>query len=54
MAGWFLDILIEYLFRAALRGIRLLRSSNWPVVKAKVLSSACPTAAFGCTVANVD
>jgi hypothetical protein len=54
MAGLFLDIFIEYLFRVMLRGIRLLRSRNWPIAKATVLSSACPRATSGCTVANVD
>jgi len=54
MAGWFFDIIIEYLFRVTLRGVRLLRSRNWPATQAKVMSAACPQALYGCTVANID
>jgi hypothetical protein len=54
MAGWFLDILIEYLFRVSVRAIKLLRSHSWPITKGTVLSASCPRASYGCTVVNVD
>jgi hypothetical protein len=53
MAGWFLDIFIEYIFRMLVRATKLLRSRNWPIVKATVLSAECPHASYGCTVATV-
>lgn len=51
--GVFLDIFVEYLFRAAVRAIRVLRSRAWPFVQATVLSAECPRAGYGCTVATV-
>ena len=53
MFGWFADVYIEYLFRVLFRAIRLLRSRDWPSVRATVLSAECPRADFGCTVATV-
>jgi hypothetical protein len=53
MAGWFLDIFIEYIFRMFVRAVKLLRSRNWPVVKATLLSAECPHASYGCDVATV-
>lgn len=52
--GWFLDILFEYLFRVAVREIKLLRSHNWPITKGTVLSVTCPAPSFGCSVATVE
>jgi uncharacterized protein DUF3592 len=34
-----LDILIEFSVRICIRGVRLLRSRNWPVIKATVVSA---------------
>jgi hypothetical protein len=53
MAGWFLDIFVEYLYRSFLRAIRLFRSRDWPVAIGTVLSADCPRASYGCTVATV-
>lgn len=53
MAGWFLDIFVEYLFRVSLRAAKLLRSRTWPFAKGTVLSADCPRASYGCTVATV-
>ena len=53
MAGWFLDVLVEYLSRIFVRGIRLLRSRSWPTVEATKLSADCPKASYGCTVAEI-
>jgi hypothetical protein len=52
--GWFLDVLAEYIFRITARGIYLLRSYNWIVIKATVLGVDCPDASFGCTVATIN
>ena len=54
MAGLFLDILVEYLFRVSVRTIKLLRSHSWPTQKATVLGASCPQHSYGCTVAEVD
>jgi Protein of unknown function (DUF3592) len=53
MGGWFIDIFVEYLFRMATRVVKMRGSSAWHVAKATVTSSACPKAAYGCTVAEV-
>ncbi len=53
MAGWFIDIFVEYLFRVAVRAVPLVRSRDWPVMRATVLSAECPHAGYGCTVATV-
>jgi hypothetical protein len=53
MAGWFLDIFIEYVFRMFVRAMKLLRSRSWPVVKATLLIAECPQAVYGCDVATV-
>jgi|SRR5271156_6101543 hypothetical protein len=53
MGGWFVDIYVEYLFRAAVRAVLLVRSRDRPVVRATVLSAECPHAEYGCTVATV-
>jgi hypothetical protein len=50
MLGWYLDVLIEYLFRALIRVVRLMRSKSWPITKAKLLNVECPPAPYGCTV----
>jgi hypothetical protein len=53
MFGWFADVYIEYLFRVIVRAIRVVRSRDWPVSRATVLSAECPRADYGCTVAAV-
>jgi hypothetical protein len=53
MAGWLLDVLLEYLGRVLVRAVRLLNSEDWPIVNAKVLDADCCDAAFGCPVATV-
>jgi hypothetical protein len=54
MGGWFLEILVEYVFRVSVRTIKLLRSHSWPTQNAMVLSASCPQHSYGCTVAEVD
>ena len=34
-----LDVLIAFLVRVFIRGVKLLQSRNWPIVKAKVVSA---------------
>jgi hypothetical protein len=51
--GWFLDILVEYIFRIFFRAMNLVRSRRWPIVRATVLSADCRHLAYGCTVATV-
>ena len=53
MFGWFVDIYVEYFFRAVVRAVRLVRSRDWAVVRGTVLSAECPHAGYGCTVATV-
>jgi hypothetical protein len=53
MGGWFADIFIEYLFRACVRGIGLIRSHGWPTETGTVMSATCQRAGYGCTVATV-
>lgn len=53
MGGWFVDVFVEYLFRVSFRGMKLLRSRNWPVTKGTVISVDCPPASYGCAVATV-
>src|ERR1039458_2217092 len=53
MGGWFLDIFIEYLFRVVVRFLKTRGTDTWPVVKATVTSSDCPTASFGCPITEV-
>ena len=53
MGGLFLDIFVEYLFRVFVRMFEPLRSRSWPVAMGTVLSSDCPHAFYGCTVATV-
>ena len=53
MFGWFVDIYVEYLFRVTVRAVRLVRSRDWPVMRATALSAECPHAGYGCTVATV-
>jgi len=53
MGGWFVDIFVEYLFRAMTRMIKGRGSSAWPVAEATITSSSCPRAAYGCDLAEV-
>jgi hypothetical protein len=41
MAGFFLDVIVEYLIRAIGRAIKRRRSRDWPTTKATVVSSRC-------------
>jgi hypothetical protein len=54
MGGLFLDIFVEYFFRVLGRGISLVRSHRWRVIKGTVLSASCEHGGLGCTVAEVD
>ena len=53
MAGWFLDILVEYLVRVAMRIVQILRSRSWPAVAGTVTGSFYVNADFGCDIAKV-
>jgi len=48
MAGWFLDIFIEWLIRMIAKIVRRVNSQSWPVVKATVTSAAYRNAGYGC------
>jgi hypothetical protein len=54
MGGLFLDVLIVYLIRVLIRGIRLLHSDGWPVRKAILLGAVSSGSVFGCAVATVQ
>lgn len=53
LAGWFVDIVVEYFFRTIMRMIRRRGSRSWPIAKATVTSSAFEHASYGCDVAEV-
>jgi hypothetical protein len=53
MLGWYIDILIGYLIRAAIRLVKLRRSDGWPLEQAVVSSSTCPLAPYGGPVAEI-
>jgi Protein of unknown function (DUF3592) len=53
MGGWFLDVLIAYLVKSALRLFYLKGSEQWPVVKATVTVSSCPPKVLGCFTAEI-
>jgi hypothetical protein len=52
--GLFLDIYIEFFFRAAIRSFRKLRAKSWPLLKAKITATSCSPAGFGCAIAEVS
>lgn len=52
MAGFFLDIIVEYLIRVTGRAIKRRRSREWPTVRATVTSSECPKNS-GCNLAEI-
>jgi hypothetical protein len=53
LAGWFIDIVVEYLFRTIMRMIKRRGSRSWPIAKATVTSSAFQPASYGCDIAEV-
>lgn len=53
LAGWFLDVFIEYLFRVIARFVRARGSAAWIVCKATVMDSMCPPKILGCSLAEV-
>jgi len=53
MAGWFLDIVIEWLVRMIVKIVRRIKSLSWPVVTGTVTNARCERAAYGCHVADV-
>lgn len=53
MAGFFLEVIVEYLIRALGRAIKRRRSRAWPTVSATVTSSECPKNS-GCNLAEVS
>lgn len=50
--GWYLDVLVAYLFRIIARSIMTLRSRRWPTRKATVTRSDSPNG-FACEVVKV-
>jgi hypothetical protein len=54
MAGWFVDIWVEYLVRSVLGIIQRVRARSWPIVDACITSSSCPRASYGCHVAEIQ
>jgi hypothetical protein len=53
MGGWFVDVFVAYLFKAATRCLRLSGSAEWPTVNATVTASECPPKVLGCSSAEV-
>jgi hypothetical protein len=53
MVGWYLDVVVGYLIRIVIRGVRARGSSTWPVEKATVSDSRCPVAPYGGPVAAI-
>ena len=53
LSGWFLDVIVEYLYRVMVRAVKARGSAQWRMVKATVNDSRCPSAIYGCHVAEV-
>ena len=53
MAGFVLDIYVEFFFRIALRMVNEARSRHWPVATARVTGCDFQRAGYGCNVAVV-
>ena len=53
MAGWFVDIFIEWIVRMVVNSIRRIRSRSWRVATATVTSSRYERAGYGCHVADI-
>jgi hypothetical protein len=53
MAGWVLDIIVEYLVRVMMRMAQLLRSNSWPTVTGEITSSFFVDAHYGCDIAEL-
>jgi hypothetical protein len=53
MGGWFVDIIVEYLYRIIARAIRTRGIAHWRIAKAKINDSSCARAIYGCHVAEV-
>lgn len=53
MAGWFADIIVEFLFRLVMRMVRIFHSRAWPTVTGEVTDSTYQKASYGCDVAEV-
>jgi hypothetical protein len=53
LSGWFLDVIVEYLYRVIVRAVKTRGIAHWRTVKAIVNDSACLSATLGCHVAEV-
>ncbi len=54
MAGFVIDVYIEFLFRMIVNLIRRIGTSNWPVFTAIVSKSERRKPGMGCTVIVID
>ena len=51
--GFFLDIWIEFAFRAAIRLFRHFKSRSWPIARAQITSVNYRPGGFGCALAEI-
>ena len=53
MGGWFLDVLVAYLFKSLTRLLRMRGSAAWPTQVGTVTSSHVHQPALGCATAEI-
>ena len=54
MAGWFLDVFVEVIFRIVVRAFRTIGTRTWPMVEAKVVrADPGEKMVYGCHVAEI-
>jgi|SRR5881392_3197340 hypothetical protein len=54
MAGFVLDIYIEWIIRVSFRFAREIGTGRWPVYHARVTGAFCPKVGYGCEKAEVN
>jgi len=54
MAGFVLDIYIEWIVRFVLRFAREFGAERWPIHQAKVTGAFCPKVGYGCEKAEIN
>ena len=53
MAGWFLDIVVEWLVRMVVKIVRRINSRSLPVVTATVTAAVYSKAGYGCDTTDL-
>ena len=53
MAGWFVDIFVEWIVRMIAKLVHRVQSRSWPHVQAIITAVRCERAGYGCHLADV-